>query len=279
MDTDTYSNTDVVSVSKSYINVKIDADKEPGQELSNKFGVSGLPNTVIVTPDEEVIGRIVGYLGPKEYVERLGKIETAFAKLQELLEKSRKNPDDLGLIKEIADSYRTLENTAKAKDSYTRVADGVSAKKEVTEADKKLRAQSYAALLDIALKTTSPSDEGALKDLEALIKKTKDGDPDNQYGSYDDAIVAEAAVLLQKKDNEGAIKIAGETYRKFPQCDKADQLLFVMSIAQFNAGKRDDCKKTLKECSEKFPDTEYGKQSRQVLEWLEKQDQKKKEDK
>lgn len=274
MDKETYSDADVISYSnKTFVNVKLDGDKE--KDMVQKLGANGFPNTVIMTPAAEIVGRIVGFVGPKDYVEKLKKMGEAYLKLQGLLEKAKKDPADFAAAKAVAEVYKDLENGDAAYEWYKKVADGVSAKKEKKDDDKKLLAQTYVSLMDILLNQKGVRDEATTKDLQDIAKKAKENDPENKYDSLDDALAMEAVLLIVKKDFDGAVKAAADAYAKYAKSDKADMLLFVVAIGQEQGGKHDDAKKSMKELADKFPETQYGKMAKQYMEYWEKQGNKK----
>lgn len=71
LDKDVYTNTEVMALSKEFVNVKVDTDKY-GKE-SSQFGVQGLPTIVFLNPDGSVIDRIVGYSPAPEFAASMKK--------------------------------------------------------------------------------------------------------------------------------------------------------------------------------------------------------------
>ena len=51
------------------IPVKIDWDKE--SSLLSRYGISGYPTSIVITPQEQEKGRIPGYLPPSGYLTML----------------------------------------------------------------------------------------------------------------------------------------------------------------------------------------------------------------
>jgi uncharacterized protein YyaL (SSP411 family) len=63
MENKTFADPAVISsLNESFIPIKVDYDKEP--ETSTFYGVSGLPDTVFITENGEIIGRRPGYIPP-----------------------------------------------------------------------------------------------------------------------------------------------------------------------------------------------------------------------
>ena len=78
MDADTYSNADVIKLSnEKFLNVKVDADQN--HALAQKFARQGLPTTVVLDGDGDVITTLVGYQEPGEYIKSLNKSVKGFA--------------------------------------------------------------------------------------------------------------------------------------------------------------------------------------------------------
>jgi tetratricopeptide (TPR) repeat protein len=270
MDADTYSKKDVIEFSNAnFVNVHLDGDKE--KAFAKKLAVEGYPSTFVMDAEGEVVGRLAGYVDEKAYLDKLRRIRDSHAKLGELIEKAKASPDDLSVTRRLAESYRQVEKIDKAKELFRRVIDAVAALKSPTEADLRNKAQARAGLLDAVLSTTSIEDKQGLQSITDLIQTIKTEDPDNRFDSLDDALAAEAQILFAKKDFEGASVKVKAALEKLPKSDKADLLLYVLAMIQFETGKTEECKKTLKELIEKFPDTPTGKDGKQALEWLEKQ--------
>lgn len=271
MDTDTYSNADVIQLSnEAYLNVRLDGDKE--KQLCEKFGIEGFPSTFIVDGEGQIIARLVGYLDASGYLERLKKTREASAALRALLEKSAKSPDDLTVVRELSDAYRNLENPEKAKAGYQKVIDTVSARKDASDADKKNKAQAFCGLLELAMATTVLENAEAVKSLNELIARVKSEDPENQYDSLDDALAAEVQMLMSRKEFDAAIRKARESFERFPKADKSDMFLYVIAMAQYQSNLKAECRKTLKELNEKFPATTLGKYALTAIEYLDNEE-------
>jgi len=69
MATDTLTDSSVQAVSDKFLWVKIDVDKDP--ELAARFGVEGVPVTVVLDNEGRVLGSRGGYISPDKFVEFL----------------------------------------------------------------------------------------------------------------------------------------------------------------------------------------------------------------
>jgi len=67
---DTFPRPEVISfVTRNLIPVKIDGDRE--SSLVARYGISGYPTSIVLTPQEQEKGRIPGYLPPSGYLTML----------------------------------------------------------------------------------------------------------------------------------------------------------------------------------------------------------------
>jgi hypothetical protein len=270
MEADTLSDPDVVRThNKEYVSVKLDADRE--KEATSRFSPNGYPDTVVLNPEGEMIGRIEGYYDAKEYMGQLAGIRDKYAKLKALLEKAKAAPDDLLLAKEVAEGYSGLGIYARAAEWFRKVADGVKRKEKPSDDERRARAVAIAAIIDISIRTTRRDDKLGMEKIEGLAKEGRAADPENAFGTLDDVIVAESAVLATRDRTEEALKLAKEGYEKYPTADKAALLLFIVAGCQDTLKKLDDMKATLKELVVKFPETDYGKRAKAILESYEKE--------
>lgn len=70
MDRDVLSKKEVgEKFNSSFINYKIDVDKEPGKELRRLFNVSSLPSYVFIKPNGDILLRLEGISTPKFFIQ------------------------------------------------------------------------------------------------------------------------------------------------------------------------------------------------------------------
>lgn len=69
MATDTLTDSSVQAASGKFLWVKIDVDKEP--ELAARFGVEGVPVTVVLDSEGRLLGSRGGFIAPEKFVEFL----------------------------------------------------------------------------------------------------------------------------------------------------------------------------------------------------------------
>jgi thiol:disulfide interchange protein len=59
LDSEVYTDKNIVTLSQKFVNVKLDSDKN--QEVAKKYGVRGLPTIIFLSPDGKVINKVVGF--------------------------------------------------------------------------------------------------------------------------------------------------------------------------------------------------------------------------
>lgn len=76
LDKYTYTDPEVIEMTKDYNNIKIDLTKE-NQDITSKFGIKGLPVVVFMGPDGKEYRdlRVTGFLEPEEFTKRIESLE------------------------------------------------------------------------------------------------------------------------------------------------------------------------------------------------------------
>ncbi len=113
LDKDTYTHADVVKISREFVNLKTDAERE-GKDLAKKYGVSGFPTIVFLNKSGEQIGRIVGYLPPGPFSKRMTQIHASEALLPQLEAKLKENPGDGEANAQLAEILATRQKRDEA---------------------------------------------------------------------------------------------------------------------------------------------------------------------
>jgi thiol:disulfide interchange protein DsbD len=66
LDDVTYKDKKVIQLSKEFICVKVDCDRD--RTTPGRFNVRGLPTIIFLSPDGDVIHRVVGYRKPEDFI-------------------------------------------------------------------------------------------------------------------------------------------------------------------------------------------------------------------
>lgn len=74
LESTTFGDRKVASLLAEHV-VPVDLDVDgPGRELSDRYGVDPLPTVLVLSRDGSELGRIVGYLPPGGFLDRMGEI-------------------------------------------------------------------------------------------------------------------------------------------------------------------------------------------------------------
>lgn len=99
---------------KTFINVKIDMEKGEGLELKKTFEVKAYPTFVFVTPNGEIVNRIVGSMSGPEFVEKAktGLSEKGLLSMQKRYKAGERNEQFvLDYINTLGEAYLKDEST------------------------------------------------------------------------------------------------------------------------------------------------------------------------
>ena len=96
LESDTFSVPEVQQELLQLVAMKTDAEKE-GMELARKFGVDSYPTMVFLDPDGNEMERILGYLPPEKFLQRVQKIRVGDTFLA-CLRKLEEDPGDRDAI-------------------------------------------------------------------------------------------------------------------------------------------------------------------------------------
>ena len=126
--------------------VKVDAEADTA--LAKSFNISGYPTLVLTDKDGEEIDRIVGYLPPDEFIQKLNDYRNGIGTLEDLLGRAE-TETDRELYFEIADKYKYRGGAEEAKTWFQRVIDegepfdSLSGESRMSLADLHRRAKEY----------------------------------------------------------------------------------------------------------------------------------------
>lgn len=69
LDDHTYKDKDVLALAENFVCIKVDADKN--KPLVKKYNVTGYPTILFLKPNGDEVGRIRGYLPPKQFAQKM----------------------------------------------------------------------------------------------------------------------------------------------------------------------------------------------------------------
>ncbi len=80
---------------KQAVGIRVDFETQDGREVTKRYGVLGLPTTLVLTPKGEEIGRVLGYGGRRYYLSAINDAlagKKGFKAVQADFKKDPKNP-------------------------------------------------------------------------------------------------------------------------------------------------------------------------------------------
>ena len=116
LDSVTYSEPLIVSLSKSFVFTKLNAEVDTN--TARKYGVSGFPTVVITKPNGVEVDRLVGAYPPEEFLPALFDLMMNRNTLDDLLTKAIQYPDSMQLLFDIAQNYGSKSDRPNANYYY-----------------------------------------------------------------------------------------------------------------------------------------------------------------
>jgi thioredoxin-related protein len=168
MDKETYTDADVVAFLQGMIPVKYDSEKGAGIGVSKEFRVNSWPTTVLIGPDGKEIGRHIGYLDAKDFLQLMGDYRKGIGTIAYYEKKLEENADDPATWKKLGTMYgdiREADKATRALNRYLELSPGAS-NDEVAEVEYTIGDVSY----------SSGSYEQAVVVFEKFIKRFPDTD-------------------------------------------------------------------------------------------------------
>ncbi len=113
LDSTTYKDKSVIAESRNLIDLKVDTDKSP--ELSEKYGIRGLPTIVFMDSEGGEITRYTGYMPPKEFIAAMREAQETEKGFRAAQKTAKEDPDNVEAHSLLATNYyqrRKLEQGA-----------------------------------------------------------------------------------------------------------------------------------------------------------------------
>jgi tetratricopeptide (TPR) repeat protein len=193
-----------------FVSLHVDAEKGEGPELVERYAIQAYPTLLVLESSGVEKGRVVDFVDPKAFVERIGTIAAGGNVLASLQQEVESAPDDLEKKYRLANAYALAAKRDLAEPLFSEVLAG-DPNDELGLASKVLsdRAMFFLAKLDddhegaIAafrqLQKTYPESPAALRAHRQIGRNLKDL-------GRDDEAVAELEAMIQKKPDDVDLK-------------------------------------------------------------------------
>jgi thioredoxin-related protein len=182
-------------------------DGKDGSKLAQQFGIANLPTTLVLDAEENLVGRIGGYVGYEQFRNHLGNFKTQWAELQKKeAEAKGSRAKDAPFLFDLAKEWENRSNLRRAAALYASVADMKAATTE-----QRARAAWGAGVIALRLEKIEEA-EKRLRQLDSTkpFPKDLDGLPELLRSDIAamrgdlDAAIAILEELLEKGDQNGA---------------------------------------------------------------------------
>ena len=119
LDASTFQDTDLVNLAKeNFINLKIDAESDYGQELFSQFHGAGYPMIIFLDENGLEIDRFYGYLPAYEFMMKMEDVISGNNTFTYYLDEYNKNNHTAEILKPLADKYKDKGDDNRALDLY-----------------------------------------------------------------------------------------------------------------------------------------------------------------
>lgn len=96
LDDSTYTDPEVIELSKNFINFKVNAEKNEGRLLVRRYGVMGYPTILFINKEGIEVDRWIGYAKPAKFAQKMQDVldgKDTFLSLQQQYKANKKNPE------------------------------------------------------------------------------------------------------------------------------------------------------------------------------------------
>jgi len=115
----TFTNKDVIALSKDMVFVKIEASKDTA--TGDQYKIAGFPTIILMQSSGEEIDRIYGYLPPGKFVSTIQSYLQGKETLEDMKNRFQKDSTDVELAFKLADKYEARRNYDEALLCYQKV--------------------------------------------------------------------------------------------------------------------------------------------------------------
>ena len=172
LDASTFQDTDLIDLAKeNFVNLKIDAESEYGQELFNQFQGAGYPLIVFLDQNGLEVDRFYGYLPAYEFIMKMENVISGENTFTYYLDEYNKNNHSAEILKPLADKYKNKGNNDIALDLYKQLI----ASSNISKEDYKVAEYNIASL---SLKNDQT-------DYMITYLKNNQGESNFEHGVYD----------------------------------------------------------------------------------------------
>lgn len=120
LDKDVFPHPTVVGAARQFVSVRLNAERE-GVETARKYGVTGFPTILFLTPSGAVEGRIGGYSPATSFAATMNRTAKEYREFPLLKKKAKASPNDLPTIARVTEMSARRGETAEAQSGLASV--------------------------------------------------------------------------------------------------------------------------------------------------------------
>ncbi len=235
----TYRNDEVIALTKSLVNVKVNAEKD--SLLKKEFGVAGYPTIILAKPDGSEIDRIYGYADAETFVTTIDDYLHDRNTLADYLRREKTEPS-MKLYAMIGDKYVGRSNFDKAAEYLNRI---------IEEDPENEQGYSDSALISLGqMKTRAKEYEEA----KAIFASFSDKFPASDLA--DDAMYEWAKTMRYAEQFDDAIAGFKRFIAAYPGSDLTDMAEIYIAYCHDLKGEKDEALRLYNEFLVNHPDSE-----------------------
>ena len=122
MDTDTFTDEDIINFSKAnFINIKVNTDTDGGLELFKQFHGVSLPTILFADSKGNEVDRLIGYYDSDSFLRKINDISNNINTLDHFIKLYAIHPDSTILSLQIGNKYLERNDIDKAKPFFSNV--------------------------------------------------------------------------------------------------------------------------------------------------------------
>ncbi len=211
MDASTYTDPDVIAISRKMVFLKLNAEKDPdGIELQNRMSVFSFPTTMVLDAGGEEVDRIPGYLTAEAFVKSVDRILNDKESIPQLKKMEAENNKDADILYKLGRRYYEKDMFEQAKVRFDRII-------ELDPQNKAKRTdESY------FLKALCSANLGQMNEALALLERFRTSFPDSQFVPESELVYGE--ILMKTRRDGEAKKVFQQFLRKYPKHRMADEV-------------------------------------------------------
>jgi thiol-disulfide isomerase/thioredoxin len=196
LDRETFGNEQVILLLREHFTTaRVDVDKEA--DLAKKFGVTGIPVVLFLSPRGAELLRIVGFKPPEEFLKDARKAVDSSATLLKLKEAAEKNPGDVEALQAYARALFAAGSREESGKLLRAALEGPAAKGP----------HRTAVLLDLA---DAERISGKLKEAREAYEKILALEPEEAGEERARAFLPLGRILIELKEQDRAVRVLDE---------------------------------------------------------------------